>query len=202
MFMYRSAESLYGVGNSFLLGLYASPVLVGYFSASEKISKAAAGLVNPIRESLYPRVSNLTHSDPEEAFRLARIGTWLMDSAGLVLSLILFSCAPLIIPLLMGQSFGPAVTVLRILSPLPLLLAVTFSSGQLWLLPQRKDKTVSHIVFRAAFLNLFLSFYLGRNWGHVGMALTVLIAESVVAGSMVWNALRLRTCPQVQQAIA
>jgi polysaccharide transporter, PST family len=202
MFMYRSAESLYGVGNSFLLGLYASPVLVGYFGASEKISKAASGLVNPIRESLYPRVSNLAQRDPQEAFRLARIGTWLMVSAGLLLSLGLFLFAQTIIPVLMGRSFEPAVTVLRILSPLPLLLAVTFSSGQLWLLPQRKDKTVSHIVFRAAFLNLFLSFYLGRKWGHIGMASTVLIAESVVAGSMLWNTLRLRVSEQVQQAAA
>ncbi len=202
MFMYRSAESLYGVGNSFLLGLYASPIVVGYFGASEKISKAAAGLVNPIRESLYPRVSNLTHRDPAEAFRLARIGTWLMVGAGLLLSLGLFLFAQTIIPILMGQSFEPAVAVLRILSPLPLLLAITFSSGQLWLLPQRRDKVVSHIVFRAAFLNLFLSFYLGRRWGHIGMASTVLIAESVVAGSMLWNSLRLRGCEQVQQAAA
>jgi len=202
MFMYRSAESLYGVGNSFLLGLYASPIMVGYFGASEKISKAAAGLVNPIRESLYPRVSHLAHTDPAECTRLARIGTFLMVSFGLVLSLTLFLFAHTIIPVLMGQAFDPAVTVLKILSPLPLLLSITFSSGQLWLLPRRHDRLVSHIVFRAAFLNLILSFYLGRKWGHTGMAATVLIAESVVAGSMLWNTLRLCRGKQVQQATA
>lgn len=202
MFMYRSAESLYGVGNSFLLGLYASPVMVGYFGASEKISKAAAGLVNPIRESLYPRVSHLAQSDPAECTRLAGIGTFLMISFGFVLSLSLFLFAHTIIPVLMGQAFDPSVTVLKILSPLPFLLSITFSTGQLWLLPRRRDRTVSHIVFRAAFLNLILSFYLGRRWEHIGMASTVLIAESVVAGSMLWNALRLRTSKQVQQAAA
>ncbi|HVV47550.1 MAG TPA: oligosaccharide flippase family protein, partial [Bryobacteraceae bacterium] len=116
MFMYRSAESLYGVGNSFLLGLYAAPVLVGFFSASEKISKAAAGLVNPIRESLYPRVSNLAPRDPHEARRLARIGTFLMIGAGLLLALTLFIFSKTIVLILMGRSFAPAATVLKILS--------------------------------------------------------------------------------------
>ncbi|HWF07888.1 MAG TPA: flippase [Bryobacteraceae bacterium] len=190
MFMYRSAESLYGVGNSFLLGLYAAPTLVGFFSASEKISKAAAGLVNPIRESLYPRVSNLAHKDRVEAFRLARIGTWFMVGAGALLSATLLIFAHLVIILLMGQSFEPAVAVLRILSPIPFLLSVTFSSGQLWLLPHRRDKVVSHIVFCAAILNLALSFWLGRKWGHIGMATTVLISESVVAVSMLWSSFR------------
>jgi PST family polysaccharide transporter len=192
MFMYRSAESLYGVGNSFLLGLFASPVMVGYFSAPEKISKAAAGLVNPIRESLYPRISNVIHGDPREASRLATIGTGLMTGAGLLLSVALFTFAQTVIRVLLGPAFHPAVTVLRILSPLPLLLSITFSAGQLWLLPNRRDKVVSRVVFCAAFLNLCLSFILGIRWGHIGMALTVLTAESAVAGSMLWNALRLR----------
>jgi len=41
MFLFRSAESLYGVGNVFLLGLFATPEIVGYFAVAEKISKAA-----------------------------------------------------------------------------------------------------------------------------------------------------------------
>src|SRR6185312_14487200 len=125
MFTYRGAESLYGVGNSFLLGLYTGPVLVGLFSASEKIGRATAGLVNPIRESLFPRISNLACRDGREACRLARIGTHLMVGAGAVLSAALFFFAHVLILLLMGRSFEPAVTVLRILSPLPLLLSIT-----------------------------------------------------------------------------
>ncbi|HEX4277458.1 MAG TPA: flippase [Bryobacteraceae bacterium] len=202
MFLYRSAESLYGVGNSFLLGLFAAPALVGFFSASEKISKAAAGLVNPIRESLYPRVSNLAQKDRNEAFRLARIGTWFMVGAGLVLSTVLFIFAHMVILVLMGRSFEPAATVLKILSPIPLLLAITFSSGQLWLIPHRRDKIVSHIVFCAAILNLGLSFYLGRKWAHIGMASTVLISESAVAVSMLWSSFRFLDRARTRQAAA
>jgi PST family polysaccharide transporter len=202
MFMYRSAESLYGVGNSFLLGLFAGPVMVGFFSASEKISKAAAGLVNPIRESLYPRVSNLANKDRNEAFRLARIGSYLMVGAGALFSAALLLFAHAIILLLMGRSFEPAVVVLRILSPIPLLLAITFSSGQLWLIPHGRDKVVSHIVFCAAILNLCLSFWLGRKFAQVGMASTVLISESAVAVSMLWSSFRYLDRGKVRGAAA
>jgi PST family polysaccharide transporter len=202
MFTYRSAESLYGVANSFLLGLYTGPVLVGFFSASEKISRATAGLANPIRESLYPRISNLAYKDSMEACRLARIGTYLMVSAGTLCSAGLLLFAHPVILLLMGSSFEPAVTVLRILSPLPLLLAVTFSSGQLWLIPHGRDKVVSHVVICAAALNLGLSFWLGRRWAHTGMAVTVLISEAVVAVSMLWSSFHYLDRGRVQGAAA
>ncbi len=36
MFVFRSAESLYGVANALLLGLFAGPEIVGYFASAEK----------------------------------------------------------------------------------------------------------------------------------------------------------------------
>jgi polysaccharide transporter, PST family len=192
MFVFRSSESIYGVANAFLLGLYSPPVIVGYFGAAEKVSKATAGLVNPIRESLYPRISNVIHRDRMEARRLAQVGAALMMGFGLLLSVCLFLFAGTIVAILMGGRFAPAVLVLKILSPLPLLLATTFSCGQLWLLPLRRDRTVLRVGFTAAAVNLICSFTLGPRWGHVGMAATVLISESVVASSLLWNVLRLR----------
>jgi PST family polysaccharide transporter len=192
MFVFRSAESIYGVANAFILGLFAPATLVGYFASAEKISKATAGLSNPIRESLYPRINNVIHQERREAMRLARIGVALMVFAGLIFSAILFLFAQPIVGMLMGGRFEPAVTVLRILSPLPLALATTYSCGQLCLLPLRKDRTVLRIVFIAALINLCCSFTLGPRWGHLGMAATVLISESVVACSLAWNVFRLK----------
>ena len=80
MFLFRSADSLYALGNSFVLGLFVSPVLVGYYAGSEKISKAIFGLMNPIREALYPRLSSLVKDSPAEAARWARIGIVFMGT--------------------------------------------------------------------------------------------------------------------------
>jgi O-antigen/teichoic acid export membrane protein len=174
------------------LGLFAPATLVGYFGAAEKLSKATAGLLNPIRESLYPRINSLVLHERPEAMRLARIGVTLMIGTGLLLSITLFFFAEPIVGMLMGGRFEPAVEVLRILAPLPLLLGTTYSCGQLCLLPLRRDRLILHVVVFAAVVNLLGSFTLGPRWGHTGMAITVLISESVVALSLAWNVLRLR----------
>lgn len=184
MFLYRAGETLYGTANSFLLGLYAPPVLVGYFSSAEKISKAAGGLLNPIRESLYPRLSFLMFRDRQAAQKLAAKGALLMAAGGFALSLALFLFADPLIHHLLGANFEQATRVLRILSPLPLLLAMSFSAGQLWLLPLRRDSAINRSIYGAGLLNLLLSFLLAPTWGHTGMAWTVLLSEAFAAISL------------------
>lgn len=190
MFVFRSAESLYGVGNAFILGLFATPVYVGYFSSAEKISRAIFGLLNPVREVLYPRVSNLAQHAPEDSARLARIGAMITVSCGLLLSAGSFVFAPWMVHLLMGQAFEPAVTVLRIFSMLPLILSITHSVGLQWLLPMGRDKQVNAVILAAGLLNLLLATILAPHFAHIGMAWAVVSAETAVAAGLVWMVVR------------
>jgi PST family polysaccharide transporter len=186
MFLFRSAESLYGVGNVFLLGLFATPEIVGYFAAAEKIAKAAFGLLNPIREAIFPRLSHLAIRGGEEAAgALARVGAAVMISGGAVLGAGLFVFAPLATKLLLGGEFAPAVEALRILAILPLLLSITYSVGFQWLLPFGKDGVINQIILTAGVLNVVLSFLLTRPFLHIGMACAVVVSEAFVAISMV-----------------
>ena len=190
MFLFRSAESLYGVQNSFILGLFVTPTQVGYFASAEKISKAVYGLLNPIRDALYPRLSNMARSSPDRAARLARIGVIVMVTGGLVLAVALFAGAPLLVRLLMGAAFEPAVRVLRILSVLPVLLSITNSAGIQWLIPLGRDADVNRIILQAGVLNVILALFLAPRFAHIGMACGILSAEAFVCCSMVWVAVR------------
>ncbi len=185
MFLFRSAESLYGVGNAFILGLFATPVQVGYFASAEKISRATFGLLNPVREALYPRLSSMAQHAPGDTARLARIGAIITISGGLLFSAGIFLFAPWLIRLLMGESFAPAVTVLRILSILPLLLSVTNSVGLQWLLPMGRDSQVNAVIICAGLLNLSLAMILAPYFAQVGMAWAVVSAEAFVAIGLV-----------------
>jgi PST family polysaccharide transporter len=185
LFVFRSGESLYGVGNAFILGLFAPPSSVGCFAIAEKISKAAFGLLNPIREALYPRISRLAKSAAADAARLARIGAAIMISGGVLLGLALFLFAPQLIHFMAGSEFAPAVTVLRIFAFLPPLLSVTYSVGLQWLLPFGEDGIVNRIILTAGALNLVIAFLAAPVYQHVGMAVSVLIAEVYVCIRMV-----------------
>jgi len=185
MFVFRSGESLYGVGNAFVLGLFASPAVVGYFALAEKISKAMFGLLNPIRESLYPRLSSLARHGGQEAVGLVRVGAVVMVSGGLALGAGVFVFAPALVRLLMGPEFAPAVTVLRILAALPPILSITYSVGLQWLLPLGRDAEVNRIILTAGALNLALAVLLAPRFAHLGMAAAVVCAEAFVCFSMV-----------------
>jgi PST family polysaccharide transporter len=190
MFVFRSGESLYGVQNAFILGLFATPAEVGYFASAEKISKAVFGLLNPIREALYPRLSSVAHRSPTDAAKLARIGVIVMVAGGVLLAGGLFLFAPLLIRLLMGESFAPAVTVLRILAVLPMLLAITNSAGFQWLIPLGRDGAVNRIILQAGALNIILAVILAPSFSHIGMACAILTAEAFVCIRMVHTAVK------------
>jgi PST family polysaccharide transporter len=190
MFVFRSAESLYGIGNVFLIGLFAPAAVVGYFATAEKITKAMWGLLNPIRDALYPRLSYLVASSQEAAAKLARLAIVVMVSGGFLLTLILFVMAPWFIELLAGPSFRPAVPVLRLYSILPFMLSITYSVGLQWLIPLGRDRTVNRIIIGGGCLNLLFSCVLAPRFGAMGMASSVLLSELYVCINMVWVVLR------------
>jgi PST family polysaccharide transporter len=186
MFVFRSAESLYGVGNSFLLGLFAAPAIVGYFAAAEKISKAVFGLLNPVREALYPRLSYLAQTARREAAKLARAGIAIMTAAGALLAIGVAGFAPSLMRMIGGSEFGPAVPILRILAALPFVLSITYSVGLQWLLPSGRDRDVNRVILRGGLINLAFSFLLAPRFGGMGMAASVLTSEVFVCISLVW----------------
>lgn len=185
LFVFRSGESLYGAGNAFILGLFAPPASVGYFAVAERISKAVFGLLNPIREALYPRISRLAATSAQGAAALARTGAIIMIASGFVFGLALYVLAPTFIHLMTGADFLPAVTVLRILAALPLLLSITYSVGLQWLLPFGLDNVVNRIIWTAGGLNLVIAFFAAPTLQHVGMAVSVLVSELYVCIAMV-----------------
>jgi PST family polysaccharide transporter len=185
MFVFRSAESLYGIGNVFLLGLFAPAAVVGYFATAEKITKAMFGLLNPIRDAVYPRLIYLAASSEEAAAKLARPTIALMVAGGFSLTSVLFVMAPWLIGLLAGPKFAPAIPVLRLYSILPLMLSITYSVGLQWLLPLGRDRDVNRIIIGGGCVNLILSCLLAPHFGAMGMATSVLLSELFVCTNMV-----------------
>lgn len=186
MFVFRSSDSIYALSNSFVLGLFASPVLVGYYAGSEKISKAFFGLLNPIREVLYPRLSKLVKESPEEAARLGRMAAWVTISGGVLLGAMVYALAPMLIRIFLGPAFGAAVPVLRILSLLPPLMAITHSVGFQYLLPHGRNDVINRIMISAGAVNLLLAVLLAPRWAHLGMATAVVLAETFLCSRMLY----------------
>lgn len=183
MFLLKASKSLYGVANVFLLGLFAPPFIVGYFAAAEKISTAVYGLLNPIEQALFPRLSHMVHQAPEKALRLVRIGLALMLSGGTMLMLALMAGAPYLIRLLMGSRFQEAVPVLRILALFLPFAGVTIALGFQWLLPLGLERYMNRIILTGGVINIALGSLLSSRFGHLGMAWAVVSTELFVCAA-------------------
>ena len=180
MFLIRGGECLYTMGNAFLLGFFAGPAVVGFFAGPEKIARGLAGLFNPVRQALYPRLSKLAVTSPVHAARLARMGTAITCLGGLAGGIGVYWFAPLLIRIGFGPQFEPAVPVLRMLAVMLPLISITQSAVMQWLLPSGRERAVAVTVLLAGLLNVILILLMVPKSAQTGMAHAVIGAEGFV----------------------
>ena len=191
MFLFRSSVSLYTAGNAFILGLFVSPQVVGYYAGAEKISRAFLGLLAPVCQTLYPRLSHLVHRERDRAARLARVGVALMAGGGTVIGVVVFFIAPLLVRIILGNDFAEAAPVLRILSLLMPLVGVNVALGIQWMLPLGLERAFNMIIVLAGLVNIGMATALASDYKGLGMAWAVVCAEAFVAVS-IYAVLRFR----------
>lgn len=198
MFLFRGSVSLYTVGNAFILGLFVSPLWVGFYAGAEKISKPFLSLFTPVSQALYPRLSHLVLRARDRAVQLARVAILVMGSAGVVLGVVIFVSAPTLVRVVLGPGYENSVPVLRILALLSPLIALSHVFGIQWMLPLGMDRAFNAIIVAAGAINIGLAVTLAPGFRAIGMACAVLTAETFVTVSMYlllrWRRLDPLTC--------
>jgi O-antigen/teichoic acid export membrane protein len=181
LFLSNSAIALYTSGNAFILGLMANDTVVGYYTAGEKIIRATVNLLGPLSQALFPRFSRLAEESKARTLRWGKKLLFAMGGAGFLLSIVTFAGAGLVVRVVLGSNFQPSVSVVRILAPLPFLLAVSIVLGVQLMIPFGREKAVFFVVLAAGCLNVILASLLAPMWKAEGMAISVLLAELFVS---------------------
>ncbi len=195
LFVFKGSVSLYTTGNVVVFGLLVPPDVIAIFAGAEKIANAAGSAVYPLMQAFYPRISYLVGRDRQDATRTARISLLMTVGTGLSLGLILFTAAPILVRVLLGPSLHQAVPVLRLLSVLPPIIAISNVLGMQWMLPLRLDKQFNWIILAGGVLNIVLALSLVPHFGQMGMASSVVIAQATVAISILSLLRRCRLDP-------
>jgi PST family polysaccharide transporter len=184
LFLSKGSVSLYTAGNAFILGMLTNHTVVGYYSAAEKIVKSVLGILGPISQAAYPRLSRLAAESKEVALLWGRRMLLLMGGVGCVLSALLIVSAPVIVEVLLGSQYMPSVAVVRILAPIIFLIALSNVLGIQIMLPFGKDRVFTLIIFTAGALNVGGATVLAPAWQAAGMAVAVLSSELFVTVAM------------------
>lgn len=180
VFISTAAISLYTTSITVILGFISGSTAVGYFVAADKLRQAVQGLLTPISQAIYPKLSSIMSKDEHKGFGLLRKIFIYYSGGGLILSLCLLFLSTFAIDLIYGATYKNSISVLAFLSFCPFLVAVSNILGVQTLLVLGYKKQFSNILLVAGAINMIILFPLTKSFAENGAAIAVLITEIVV----------------------
>lgn len=176
-FSIRFFSSIYSSASPFILGIFTTPDLVGFYSASEKITRTVKEMMRPITRTLYPHFSKLLHSNLSKAYDQIRLAFFSLSIIGFILTALVYFFAGNIIVLIFGAGYESAIPILKIMSVIIFLSSISNILSIQWMLPNGLDKKVAYITFITFIFFIITSLFLVPLSGGIGMAVSILLTE-------------------------
>ena len=184
IFISTVAISLYTISNTFILGLFASSEIVGYYASAEKIIMAVRGLLMPLYNSAYPYLSKLLHDSKEKGLKFINKMTFFTGLLTLIISLCLYFFSGIIIGIIFGDKYDKSIEIIKILSFFPFVTNFGIIFGGLTTLNLGYKSAYSKILIFAGLINTLLAFVLAPYYAGEGVATALMICETFIATSL------------------
>ena len=184
IFISTVAINLYTASNIVFLGIFTNPVMVGYFSGAQKIIDNVKQLLGPISQAIYPHISKLVKESPQNVKPFLRKVILVLGGGNLLLSIFIFIFAEFIVDILLGSGYEESVILLRIMSFLPFIIALSNVFGIQIMLPFGMQSTFSKILICAAVLNTCMVIPLILLYQDIGVSVSIVITECFVTAVM------------------
>lgn len=185
IFVSRAWIVLYTNLTPTILGVMTGTEAVGQFMLASRIQSAAQGLLGPISQALFPRMSYLFTTDRDKAHALLRQSGTAILVITLAASVTLFAFAREIIDLVSGGSFDQAAEILRWLSPLPFVVGVSNIIGVQFMLPNNMTQVFNRILASTGMISLVIIWPLIHFRHTAGAAIGTLLAECFATTAMI-----------------
>lgn len=181
LFLSNISVNLYTTSNIFILGLLTNNIIVGYFSAADKIRLAVQGLLNPFILGVYPHLSNLFNTDRARAYRFVIRSFKSVGLLSFIISSLMFFFSKEIVIILLGSEYMSSVIILKILSFLPFIIFISNLFGMQSILNMGQAKVLAVIMSSAAALSIVTAFLLIHVYEEIGASITMLFTELCIA---------------------
>jgi len=184
IFLSMISINVYTTSNTFILGLFAPDVVVGYFAAADKLRLAFQGIISVISQTVYPHSNNLLRDSFEKFSGFIKKLLTVQSVTGFFISIVLLFFSEILVRLVLGNSFNDSVLILKILSPLPFLIALSNVFGIQIMLSLGFDKQFNKILFAAAVIHIIILFLLIPDFFATGASISMGITEGFVTLAM------------------
>lgn len=187
IFVSTIAISLYTISNTFILGLFTNNTIVGYYSAGEKIIRAALNLLGPLSQTIYPHISKLASESREAALNFLRNLIKLVSGITFVLSVSIFFLSSLMSDIILGHQYKESIPVIRILSFLPFVVGLSNIFGIQIMLNFGMKRLFTRTLVIASIINIILAIILVKPFQHIGISISFLATEIFITTFMAYS---------------
>ena len=178
--------NLYTTSNTFILGLFASETVVGYFAAADKIRIAFQGMQSVLSQTVFPHINKLLSESFDKFITFNKNLLKYQTIVSVLISLILFLFAEKIVLILLGQQFSESICVLKILAILPLLSSFTTIFAVNMLIPLDQKNDFMKTFLAAGIIGLISALVLIPVYRQNGTAIAIVLAEVTAASLSFW----------------
>lgn len=182
------AISVYTISATFILGLVSNNVIVGQFSVANKLVKILKDMYMPFSQALYPFFSRKLLEDKRGGLYIIQRYIYWVFGVMLFFCIILFIYADKAVGIIVQGEQGEVVTLLaRILSPTPLLVALSNIYGVNIMLNFNLSKLFNQILIISALFGVIIASFLIFYYHAIGVAVAILLVEILITLAMyIW----------------
>ncbi len=180
IFISNISVTLYSSAIITILGFFSNNIIVGYYSVADKVIQIFRSFLAPLSQAVFPYLSSIALTSREKVLST----NFLMLKCGLILmiciSLGIYYFANDIIFIVMKKDIAEASAVLKILSPIPVLIFLANIFALFTMIVFARNRQYSKIIVSAGIISIILSFIMIPLFTYIGAAITVLLIEIYV----------------------
>lgn len=184
IFLSTITINLYTTTSIIILGSLTNNMVVGYYSAADKLLGCIRRMVSAINDAVYPHVNTLLKKSYVEGIMFLKKQLYVYMLFGFCVGLILLLWGDKILLPLLGKSYYDSIVLFKIMSFIPMIVAMSNVLGYETMLSLHMESIYSKILLSAAIVSLIIIWPLTYYYGGIGTAITTVITESIVTFCM------------------
>lgn len=182
LFIPQIAIQVYTLLDRTMIGTIVSDISeVGYYEQSQKIVKMLLTIVTSLGVVMLPRIANTYASGEKE-----KVNKYMNKSFNIVFLLaypIIFGIIAVsdkFVPIFFGEGYEKVAILMKVISPIILLIGLSNVTGTQYLLPIKRQKEYTISVICGAMINFSMNLILIGKYGAIGASIGTVIAELTV----------------------
>ncbi len=168
--------AVYGQTDKFMLKQMLDETSVGFYSLASTVNLMWVFVLQAIIDSLNPTIMRLYEKNGEQFNRKNRQLYAIVIYVSMAAAICFVLFAPLIIKILYGNAYMPAVGPLRIITWYTIFSYLGVARNA-WIVCENQQKYLKYMYLSAAVINVVLNYFMIPIWGASGAAMASLLTE-------------------------